>query len=324
MSNSHLSIVIVDDAKFSSAMIGRTLQKAGYQDLRYADSAAAALKLLKERPAGVLLADWMMPEMDGLELTARVRQYDELQEHYTYIILLTGKEGDNALAKAFDHNVDDFISKTAINEQLVPRVFAADRLYSTLTSMLKEKQLLTRNIASLKSLNQVDPLTGLGNIRYLKRMLTKSLQHTQARGGTLCYLLIGIETMQQLIHEHGTTVHKELLRSIAQHLQHLVRPLDVLARLDGNHFALIAHSTDEQDVSASSFKRLHDSLNLKSFQTRAGFINLKAGVSLISLTSQALPTHAEHIINLAAKHLPNAYSSGRIQAVQLTAPAQSQ
>ena len=90
MPNPHLSILVVDDAKFSSAMIGRALSQAGYQDLRFASSAAEAIKLLEQRPASVLLADWLMPEMNGLELTVQVRQFDEMAHHYTYVILLTG------------------------------------------------------------------------------------------------------------------------------------------------------------------------------------------------------------------------------------------
>lgn len=120
MPNPQLSILVVDDAKFSSAMIGRSLRQAGYQDIRFAHSAADALQQLEQRPASVLLADWLMPETDGLQLTAQVRQLDESINHYTYVILLTGKEGDNALSEAFDHGVDDFINKGQMNEQLLP------------------------------------------------------------------------------------------------------------------------------------------------------------------------------------------------------------
>lgn len=322
MPNPLLSILVVDDAKFSSVMIGRTLNQAGYNDIRFANSAAEALKLLEERPAGILLADWLMPEMDGLELTAQVRQHDEQQNHYTYIILLTGKEGDNALAEAFDSGVDDFISKTTMNEQLVPRVFAADRLYNTLTRLIKENQLLTRNIASLESRNQIDPLTGLGNTRHFQHMLTKNLQQVEARGGTLCYVLIGIENMATLSQQYGRTIHKELLRSIARRLQQLVRPLDVLARLDGNHFALITRLSEQQEYSPASFKRLYDSLNIKSFKTSEGFISLKAGISLITLNNKALPATTEQVIRLAAKHLSNSYNNSRIEAVHINLPLQ--
>lgn len=163
MPNPDLSILVVDDAKFSSAMIGRALSQAGYQDIRFASSASEALQQLEQRPVSVLLADWLMPEMDGLELTARVRQLDESINHYTYIVLLTGKEGENVLGEAFDRGVDDFVSKAAMNEQLVPRIYAADRLCNTLQRLLVENRLLTENIARMEERNLVDTLTGLGN-----------------------------------------------------------------------------------------------------------------------------------------------------------------
>ncbi|QEY59591.1 diguanylate cyclase [Pseudomonas sp. C27(2019)] len=322
MRNSLLSILVVDDAKFSSVMIGRTLNHAGYTDIRFANSAAEALILLEERPAGILLADWLMPETDGLELTAQVRQHDQQHDHYTYIILLTGREGDNALAEAFDRGVDDFISKIAMNEQLLPRIYAADRIYSTLTRLIKEKQLLNRNLTFLQSRNHIDPLTGLGNPRHLKHMLSKNLQQIESRGGTLCYLLIGVENMATLSQTYGRTTHKELLRSIAQRLQQLIRPLDVLVRVDGNHFALIARINEHQEFSPASFKRIYDGLNMKSFKTNEGFISIKIGVSLIELNSKALPTTADQLMSLASKNLPNSYSSARIDAMRLNLPLQ--
>lgn len=195
MRNSLLSILVVDDdAKFSSTMIGRTLNLADYTDMRFASSAAQALTLLEERPAAILLADWLMPEIDGLELTAQVRQHDEQPDHYTYIILLTGTKSNNALAEAFDRGVDDFTSKTAMNEH--------------------------------------------------------------------------------------------------------------------------------QEYSPSNFKRIYDGLNIKSFKSSKGLISIKAGISLIELNSKALLVTADQLIRLAAKHLPNSYSSARIDAVRLHLPSQ--
>lgn len=322
MQNPLLSILVVDDAKFSSVMIGRALKQAGYKDIRFASSAVEALQRIDERAAGILIADWLMPEMDGLELTACVRQQDEKLDHYTYIILLTGKEGDTVLAEAFDSGVDDFISKKVMNEQLVPRVFAADRLYNTLTRLLQEKQVLTRNIASLESRNQVDPLTGLGNSRYLKQMLTSNLRQIESRGGALCYLLIGVENMSALSQQFGKKAHKELLCSIARRLQQLVRPLDVLVRLDGNHFALITLLDAHQTFTQTSFKRLYDGLNVKSFKTSEGFINIKVGISMITVNTKALPTTPEQLMGLAAKQLPQSYANGRIDTLQLLFPIQ--
>nr|WP_161865001.1 response regulator [Pseudomonas yangonensis] len=320
MPNPHLSILVVDDAKFSSAMIGRALSQAGYQDVRFASSASEALQLLEQRPASVLLADWLMPEIDGLELTARVRQLDETADHYTYIILLTGKEGENVLGEAFDRGVDDFISKAAMNEQLVPRVYAADRLCNTLQRLLHENRMLTQNIASLERRNLVDPLTGLGNPRYLRQKLSDSLRQIESRGGAVCYLLIGLQDAGQLRSQYGDRFFNELLHGVARRLQQLVRPLDVLTRLDDNHFGLITLLEDLHECSPSSFKRLHEGLNLKAFKTSEGFITLKAGISLVGLDAKALPTDPEQLIQYALNLLPESYASGRVAAMRLPLP----
>lgn len=320
MPNPHLSILVVDDAKFSSAMIGRALSQAGYQDVRFASSASEALQQLEQRPASVLLADWLMPEIDGLELTARVRQLDETADHYTYIILLTGKEGENVLGEAFDRGVDDFISKAAMNEQLVPRVYAADRLCNTLQRLLHENRMLTQSVASLERRNLVDPLTGLGNPRYLRQKLSDSLRQIESRGGAVCYLLIGLQDAGQLRSQYGDRFFNELLHSAARRLQQLVRPLDVLTRLDDNHFGLITLLEDLQECSPSSFKRLHEGLNLKAFKTSEGFITLKAGISLVGIDAKALPTDPEQLIQHAQKLLAESYASGRVAAMRLPLP----
>ena len=50
------SILVVDDTKFSSAMVNRVIARAGYQNVRHAHSAAAALQMLEERPTRILIA----------------------------------------------------------------------------------------------------------------------------------------------------------------------------------------------------------------------------------------------------------------------------
>ncbi|UPQ83767.1 response regulator [Pseudomonas knackmussii] len=321
MPNPQLSILVVDDAKFSSVMIGRALSKAGYEDVRFANSASAALALIEERPASILLADWLMPEMDGLELTAQVRQQDEMSDHYTYIILLTGRDGQDVLSKAFDQGVDDFIGKSAMNDQLVPRVYAADRLCASLQRLMRENRLLTENIASLEKRNLIDPITGLGNARYLRQRLGDSLRQIESRGGALCYLSIGLPEISSQRERYGEHFHQELLRGVARRLQQLVRPLDILTRLDERHFGLLTLTDNLASCSPSSYKRLHEGLNLKAFKTSEGFISVKAGIGMVSLDASALPVEVPQIIERAAALLPDAYTAGRIVPLRYKQPA---
>ena len=312
MPNSSFSILVVDDTKFSSVMIGRTLNQVGYSDIRYASSGGEALELLRQRPAQLLLADWLMPEMDGLTLTTKVREQDQQLDNYTYVVLLTGREGGSALTQAFEHGVDDFISKTDMNDQLIPRVRAAERLYSHLNRLQQRNTLLLRNMQKLHASNTQDLLTRLGNLRSCELMLEKSLRQLEARGGTLGLLLFSIDNIAELRKTHNANIHKQLLRAVGQRLEQLVRPLDHLARLSGYEFALITMSAQNLNYNSSSYKRLHDALNLKPCQTSAGFLQLKTNISMLTLSVHALPVTPQQLLEQARSNLPEARINHRI------------
>ncbi|SEP00298.1 response regulator [Aquisalimonas asiatica] len=124
-----VSIVVVDDAKFTLEMLRRVLETTGYTDIRIARSAAEALAMLGERQADILLADWLMPEMDGLGLTREVRAQDAGSGHRTSIILLSGKEEAGALTEAYASGVDHFVTKSPDSEALLEAVrVAVDRI----------------------------------------------------------------------------------------------------------------------------------------------------------------------------------------------------
>ena len=315
MQNPTLSIMVVDDAKFSSAMIGRVLSQAGYRDVRYANSAEQALTLLEQRSANVLLADWLMPVMDGLELTGRVRVLDEALEHYTYIILLTGKEGENVLAEAFDRGVDDFISKSTMHDQLLSRVMAAERLCNTLQRLLEEKKRLSANLANLEKFNLVDALTGLGNRRYLEQQMTGSLRQIESRGGALAYLQVGIKSANA--NATFTPNPSDLIQAVAKRIQQMIRPLDTLVHLEDGQFGLLTLTESMDDCRANSFKRIDDGINLKAFRIKDGFVNIKVGVSLVMLDARALPINTQTVLQHAHRAMQNAYLTGRISTVKL-------
>src|SRR5690606_41685264 len=116
-----------------------------------------------------------------------------LSLHDALPILLTAREGDNVLGQAFDRGVDDFISKSAMSEQLLPRIFAADRISQLINRLLEENQLLARNNALLEEHNLIDSLTALGNRRYLLQRLADALQRVESRGGFCSLLVLGIQ-----------------------------------------------------------------------------------------------------------------------------------
>ncbi len=316
MPNPQLSILVVDDTKFSSAVIGHALSQAGYTDIRFASSAMAALAMHEERAASVMVADWLMPEMDGLQLTTRIRQRDEQTNHYTYVMLLTAREGDNVLNEAFDRGVDDFISKSSMSEQLLPRIYAADRITQLINRLLDENQLLASNNAVLEEHNLIDGLTALGNRRYLLQRLEDALQQVESRAGFCSLLVIGLQNHDELGQRFGEAIQQELLKGTARRLQQLVRPMDVIARIGTNTFAICTLGDNPDDFKPNSFRRLHDSLNFKAFQTSEGYLSLRAGLAVSTLGKNNPRVSAEQMLEKVEEHLEEAYATNLITQVR--------
>jgi len=286
MPNLDLSILVVDDTKFSSTIIAKTLAKSGYRDIRISNDALTALNMLDQRKTSVLIADWLMPEIDGLELTQRVRQTDEQNNHFTYIILLTAKEGSSALKEAFDKGIDDFIFKSEMSKQLLPRVFAADRMADRQNAMLSANQLLMENNRQLENRNIIDIETGVGNQRYAHESLSSVLKHTEARGGATSYMLININSWPAIKKQFNHITSDELALGITRRLRSLIRPLDSLCRISEHQFVVIAHFSHIDHCSISSYRRIHDGINLKSFRTSSGYVSIKVASSICTVDNR--------------------------------------
>jgi diguanylate cyclase (GGDEF)-like protein len=311
MSDRDISILIVDDAKFSSAVVSRTLTTSGYTDVRHAQSAAEALAKLEERPASLVVADWLMPEMDGLELTRRIRQLDEQVNRYTYIMLLTAKEGVGALQKAFDEGVDDFVNKSAMNDQLLPRAMAAERLLRIHNRALIENQRLLELTGKLRKHTTVDALTGLGNRQYAIKRLDDALKQARMRGGAACLLIIQIDDFAALEQRHGKKLAQQLILTMGRRLRQLVRPMDVLARITTDTFCLITYQTDVAICTPGSFKRLYEGLNHRAYKTAGGF--LQVGVSItVSHAGEHDQLDPELMLHRASRGLESSRQNKRI------------
>ncbi|KAB7624195.1 response regulator [Alkalilimnicola sp. S0819] len=313
-----VSVIVVDDARFTCEMIRRMLKGAGYHDIRVANSAHQALEMMRERKANILLADWLMPEVDGLDLTRQVRQFDEETNHYTYVVLLTAKEGVESLTEAFTHGVDDFINKSPDNKELLARINAAGRISSLQNALLKANQRLTELNRLHEERHSFDTITGLGNRAYLERQLDNLLRHVEARGGAACVAAIRINDFPKLVARYGEAVGREVLEAAANRLQQSTRPLDVVTRIDQACFGVLMNQEDLEQCHPNAFRRIHQALNLRAYKTSAGFLSIGAAVSICGLgaTEESERPEPGEIIDFVSRHLGEAQLTGRVHMVE--------
>jgi len=310
-----LAIIVVDDMESSRQMIASALKEAGYQDIRLASSAMETLDEIKERQADIVLADWLMPEMDGLELTTHIRQQDEDHNCYTSIILFTAKEGIDNLVHAFEHGVDDFLSKPINIRELAARVQAAGRI-STLQNTLYEtaRDMQAANEA-LTELAQTDPLTKLGNRRYMQSHLEAALKESSTRGGGTCCAMIDIDHFKKINDEHGHQVGDEILVGISKRLRRAVRPTDVLARMGGEEFAIIMHYQNDSNFRHSIFARIQKSVGARPIKTSVGEISVTISMGVCCRFSGDPDMDMDMLIRCADQKMYRAKKKGRDQVI---------
>lgn len=318
MGTQDLSIIIVDDLQFSRIVVKTALKKAGYDGVRMADSAAVALKMLEEEPADVVLADWMMPEMDGLELTQKIRQRDEEKGNYTAIILFTAHDEVEYLVKAFDHGVDDFMRKPPAPEELTARVSAAARIAKLHNDLFETSKELQKTITHLKSINLTDTLTGAGNERLLKNEMKSHLLEAASRTGGVVLALVELQELNKLIMDHGAFIVAEVLVSLYRRLRRAVRPTDTIARLDNNVFGIIMHHADLKSYKMTAIDRIIIGVNNRPFKTKAGNLNLTAVIGANYYKGGENIITVDEMMENATTNLGQARKKGGNSVVQST------
>jgi len=133
------TVLVVDDSAAQRRIVAGFLTGWGLHSLQ-ASSAKAAISLFKKHRPNIILSDWMMPKMNGLDLCDTLRQITP--DLYIYFILLTSRSTKAEMLQAFQQGADDFLSKPIAAVELHARITAAARLLDTQRKLkLKNRQI---------------------------------------------------------------------------------------------------------------------------------------------------------------------------------------
>ncbi len=124
----------------SRSLLGTTLEQLGHEVVAF-ENGEEAWKAFDEDPFRVVVSDWLMPRVDGLEFCRKVRKRSETE--YTYFILLTANvRGKDSYLEAMDAGIDDFLSKPLDRDQIWMRLRVAERILRYTTQIVELEQML--------------------------------------------------------------------------------------------------------------------------------------------------------------------------------------
>ncbi|MFQ5636914.1 MAG: PP2C family protein-serine/threonine phosphatase [bacterium] len=142
-----MRILIVEDDLDSRLLLKHTLENWGH-DIIASEDGAEAWQILYREPISFVITDWMMPEMDGLELCRRIRAADF--KHYVYIILLTAKNDKKELVAGMEAGADDFVVKPFNKGELNVRIRAGERILKLEKDLDERNQKLSEAYSDIK------------------------------------------------------------------------------------------------------------------------------------------------------------------------------
>jgi two-component system cell cycle response regulator len=217
-----VKVLIAEDEPVSRRLLEAFLSKWGYDVVVTCDGREAWETLNEADAPSLVVSDWMMPNMDGLELCRKIREMKKL--NYTYFIILTAKERKEDVVKGLEAGADDFLIKPFHQEELKYRVQIGERIIE-----LEQRILL---------LASTDSLTGVLNRRAFMERMEVEINRSTRENAPLSLILTDIDYFKSINDRFGHQAGDLMLQRFTEQLSRSSRPYDFVGRYGGEEFVM--------------------------------------------------------------------------------------
>ena len=241
-----MRILIAEDDATSRLLLKRVLESWGYE-VEVTRDGAEAWRCLSD-PEGPRLAilDWMMPEMDGIEVCSRVRTLETMQP--PYIILLTALDEKDRVVAGLESGADDYLSKPYDAAELHARVEVGRRLVDLNERLVEAQRAAEEAQRVAEELAHTDTLTGTRNRGAILDILEAEIARADRDGTTLGLGMLDIDHFKDVNDTCGHAAGDEVLREVVWRIETVLRPYDTLGRFGGEEFLLVVPGVDLQEL----------------------------------------------------------------------------
>jgi diguanylate cyclase (GGDEF)-like protein len=224
-----MKILLVEDSVIERHKVGGHLADWGL-DYVAVGSGTEAVKLLEgPNPPQMVLLDWLLPGLDGIDVCRRIREIGA-NGTYVYTVMLTAKNRKQDLLIAMEAGADDYLAKPVDPSELRARILAGKRI-------LELQQ-------SLSFAASHDFLTNLLNRSEIIAALQREFSRSQREGKPATIIMADIDHFKRINDSFGHSAGDEVLKEVARRLKSDLRPYDVAGRYGGEEFLLILPGCD--------------------------------------------------------------------------------
>jgi two-component system, cell cycle response regulator len=303
-----LKILIADDDLTSRTILNGALKKWGYDPIVVIDG-KAAWEIMQEPDAPKLvILDWNMPELDGIEVCRRIRA--NATSDPQYVILLTSRGEKGSVVEGLDAGANDYITKPYDNAELRARIRVGEKMVELQSELIKARDALEHEAMH-------DALTGILNRRAILDMLEKELSRAQRQGTGISVGLCDLDHFKLVNDKYGHQVGDETLCGFVRTIQGNLRSYDAIGRYGGEEFLIIATDLRGSAQGENLYERLCACVAANPIPTSAG--NIPITVSIGAVRWPFCST-VDDMIAAADSALYQAKKEGRNRAVYAGVP----
>jgi len=231
-----MQALVVEDSAVYRKLIGDHLRSWDF-DVILAENGSEAWQILEQPDSPKLvLLDWVLPDLDGLEICQRIRHAGS-SGPYVYVILLTSKDGRQNMLEAMQAGVDDYLVKPFDELELKARLLVGKRILN-----LQEELVSARE--SMRHAATHDSLTGLMNRGEILALLKRELERARRERRPVGVILGDTDHFKQVNDTLGHLFGDEALREIGRRLRAQLRVYDGVGRYGGEEFLMILPNCD--------------------------------------------------------------------------------
>ena len=265
-----MRILIAEDDSTSRTILAGVLKKEGHRVEATVNGAEAWQALQQPGAPGLVILDWMMPEMDGPEVVRRVRALET--DRPPYILMLTSR-GDKAdIIAGLEAGANDYLAKPFDPGELRARVGVGRRMVEMRAALVDSRKTLAHQAAH-------DPLTGMLNRRAILDRLHQELSRASRNADAWAVGMCDIDHFKQVNDTYGHQTGDDVLTGLARILSESLRPYDSVGRMGGEEFLVIAPMKKSTD-SVSVFGRLCAHVAESKMTTRSGELSLTVSIGV--------------------------------------------
>jgi two-component system, cell cycle response regulator len=268
-----MKVLIVEDDAVVQQVLKKMVAKAGLEVL-LCDSGEKALEMIVREKVRMVISDWILPGMDGVELCRRVRKLRMLR--YVYMVVLTSRTKKEDLLKALDAGADDYIPKPFDDQELAARLRVGQRILTL------ESRLIS-NGRRLMKMAKEDPLTGVLNRRALFDEALKELNRASREKAPVATVLVEADNVRNVSESYGHMGGDVALVELGNRIRDCCRQYDKLGRYGDSQFMVVLPRTSREGA-VKVAERIRRAVNGNPVKYGENRIRLSASIGIYAFS----------------------------------------